>query len=56
MDDTNMNATDELEESGYEGQVDPSLPLEDPYDFVPRVLTQTPGTIEDIQQKLRIGV
>jgi hypothetical protein len=55
MGDTNMNPTDELEESRYEDQVDPNQALEDPYDFVPRVVTQTPGTIEDIQQKLRIG-
>jgi hypothetical protein len=55
MVDTNMNATDELEESGYEDQVDPNQALEDPYDFVPRVVTQTPDAIEDIQQKLRIG-
>jgi hypothetical protein len=55
MDDTNMNPTDELENSGYESQVDPNQTLEDPYDFVPRVVTQTPGTIEDIQQKLRTG-
>jgi hypothetical protein len=55
MGDTNMNSTDELEESGYKDQVDPNQALEDPYDFLPRVVTQTPGTIEDIQQKLRIG-
>jgi hypothetical protein len=50
-----MNSTDELEESGYEDLVDYTQPLEDPYDFVRRVVTQAPGTIEDIQQKLRIG-
>jgi hypothetical protein len=55
MTDTNMNPTEELEVSGYEHLVDPNQDLEDPYDFVPRVVTQTPGAIEDIQQKLRIG-
>ncbi len=50
-----MNPPEELEKSGYEDLVDPNQALEDPYDFVPRVVTQTPGTIEDIQQKLRIG-
>jgi hypothetical protein len=54
MVDTNMSSTEELEDSG-EDLVDPKQNLEDPYDFVPRVVTQTPGTIEDIQQKLRIG-
>jgi hypothetical protein len=52
MGDTNMNPTYELPDSGYEGQVDPTQPLENPYDYVPRVVTQTPGTIEDIQQRL----
>ncbi len=51
----NMSSNDELEDSAYEHLVDPNQKLEDPYDFVPRVVTQTPGTIEDIQQKLRIG-
>ena len=56
MADANMNPSDELEESGYEHNlVDPNQALEDPYDFVPRVVTQTPGAMEDIQQKLRIG-
>ena len=55
MADTNMNTTEELESSGYEHLVDSGQPLEDPYDFVPRVVTQTPGAMEDIQQKLRIG-
>ena len=55
MGDMNMSSNDELEDSAYEHLVDPNQNLEDPYDFVPRVVTQTPGTIEDIQQKLRIG-
>jgi hypothetical protein len=55
MADANMNSTEELEDSGYEHMVDPNQSLEDPYDFVPRVVTQTPGAMEDIQQKLRIG-
>jgi len=55
MADTNMNSTEELESSGYEHLVDSGQALEDPYDFVPRVVTQTPGAMEDIQQKLRIG-
>ncbi len=55
MADMNMDTTEELESSGYENLVDSGQALEDPYDFVPRVVTQTPGAMEDIQQKLRIG-
>ena len=55
MADTNMNTTEELEPSGYEHLVGSGQALEDPYDFVPRVVNQTPGAMEDIQQKLRIG-
>jgi hypothetical protein len=49
MADTNMNTTEELESSVYEHLVDSNQALEDPYDFVPRVVTQTPGAMEDIQ-------
>ena len=55
MADTNMNTTEELEPSGYEHLFESGQALEDPYDFIPRVVTQTPGAMEDIQQKLRIG-
>ena len=50
MADTNMNTTEELEPSGYEDLVDSGQALEDPYDFVPRVVTQTPGAMEDIRK------